>query len=511
VITGGTGPNTLLVTAGDISQATITGVATLEVNGSVTMTAAQAVSFGSIVKDTASSLIGVSDTFANTHNGTNLQVLLNLMNAGKLSWLKSVNTDGSYMTTVFTTTGTYWRADNIYNAAGQLSEAVQYNNDGSYVFTLGALTVGINGVGGGVKNTFVVNQSLAAGTVITGGTGPNTLLVTAGDISQATITGVATLEVNGSVTMTAAQAVSFGSIVKDTAISTLKIADTASNVLTNLGVLQNFASASQFDALSVTDNNPLLINASQATLYTAALAKLTGTYTLGVTDTAANINNATNHQVLVNLINANKLNWLKTLNTDGSASTRVFAAAGASYFATDYLYTPSGQQIEAVQYNNDGSVLYTLGGLPASINGGTAKNTFVVNQSLAAGTVITGGTGPNTLLVTAGDISQATITGVATLEVNGWVGLTATQFAAFGSLTGDAASNTIKATTNGTYSLQGITNAFFNLDASSTAGPVTLIGGVQSGETLTAGTGIDTLTTGTGANTTINAFTGDTA
>jgi Ca2+-binding RTX toxin-like protein len=159
------------------------------------------------------------------------------------------------------------------------------------------------------------------------------------------------------------------------------------------------------------------------------------------------------------------------------------AAAGetltASLFGNDTL-----------QAGNGASDTLVAGEGVDRLTGGTGGDTFVANDGLAVGSVITGN-GSGNVLQADGDISLATITGVDTLQTSD-VTLNAAEFNSFGSITGGG---TIGAATGGTYDLSGNSTAAFDMIALSSDG-TTLIdnGGGGFDVTLTASQlGDDTL------------------
>ena len=334
-------------------------------------------------------------------------------------------------------------------------------------------------------------------------------LLTGGQLTSVALTdgGTPTL------TITAAQAVNDQGVLGSLGSYNIAIADTAADIVNNLPTLETLATAGKLTSVTINDGGTIALNAGQATGDVDALLHLTPQSNLTISDTYNNASLITaNLNAILELVSANKLTSLTRTFSDNTFMTTYFYPSTSPYSRIDYDYNVAGQLTFALQYNNDKSWVFTLGSVSATLPAGyTVKNTFIINNALASGTVITGGdTTQNILQVNGADISQATITGIQTLEVNGSVTLTAAELSAFTSLVGDAPSNAIKASGNGTYSLANVTSGLFNLDATGTTGAVTLIGGNQSGETLTAGTGVDTITTGTGAGDIVNGVAGDT-
>ena len=151
-----------------------------------------------------------------------------------------------------------------------------------------------------------------------------------------------------------------------------------------------------------------------------------------------------------------------------------------------------------------------------TLNGGTGTNIFDVSwePTSLAGTVINGVTGAvaNTINTWDGDLSVMTVNNVPTLNAyQDWVGVTQSEFAAFTTVNAPSSTVRVVATTAGTYSLASKTvSGSFNMDASSTASNVTLIGNNQAAQTLLGGAGADTLQAGNGAGDVLTAGSGAT-
>ena len=530
-----------LLTGGQLSSVAVSD------GGAININAAQAANDAGVLSALSGAYsVNVSDTQTN--------ILANQTAIGKLLNLNTetaTNASSTGTTTVeefFNPTAQYSRIDTSFDLSGNLIYSLDYTNN-AWTFAIGPaygsvptgdqndsnvsntfivnnnLAAGMTITGGKGHNTYIIGYNLPLNTTIQGGAGPNLLQVTNSDISQATIKGNQTLEiVSGNVNMTVDQInqlSNFGTvpIICDTPTATISVTDTALNIQNGLQILQSLASHSRLSSVSITDGGFININASQAANYASALNAISNPYSVNKSDTKDN--NAS-------ITYSSAIGSLKNLNTETSTFS-----SGAENFTTEQFFNPNAQysRIDTGVDGPSGNLVYTLdygtntwtftigpvfdGFISPGDSVSTVSNIFNVSNNLASGTTIKGGSGAaaNLLKVTNSDISLAQITGIQTLEVNGYATLTALQLTGSGGFTGligDASSNTLKAFGNGTYSLANITSGIFNLDASNTTGTVTLIGGNQAGETLTAGTGVDTITTGNGASTTVNAIAGDT-
>jgi Ca2+-binding RTX toxin-like protein len=180
------------------------------------------------------------------------------------------------------------------------------------------------------------------------------------------------------------------------------------------------------------------------------------------------------------------------LNANGATGDNKLTAGNG---AGDVLNAGTGDD---TLIGGSGGDTFNLGTGVDTVTGGTGNDTFIAAfGGLAAGTTITGGSG-NDVLQVSGDISQATISGVQTLQTS-FAALTADQLNSFTNIEGQFGfAATISLVAGGTYSLEGkFTNAI-DMVAQSNDG-TTLIGNDADGETLNASaTGTDTLQAGNG-------------
>jgi hypothetical protein len=151
--------------------------------------------------------------------------------------------------------------------------------------------------------------------------------------------------------------------------------------------------------------------------------------------------------------------------------------------------------------NNAGGETLTGGTGTDTLTGGTGATTFVLNSNAGS---VTGHSGSDTLTSDYGNITGVDVTGIKTLDMATTANLILTedQLNEFSNLTGvNWENHTLEVTAPGTCDLSQKTIASgvtFDLDASGSTGAVTLIGGNQAGEVLSAGTGSDTLKGATG-------------
>jgi Haemolysin-type calcium binding protein related domain/RTX calcium-binding nonapeptide repeat (4 copies) len=345
-----------------------------------------------------------------------------------------------------------------------------YFNTAGYPLTLSSvdnlhyLTPGYNGTGNTVFNLD------SAGAIVEGVSGFTNTLNASGDLTQAVISGVQTLEITSNITVDAAELSGFSSIT------------------TSGGVAQLYAStAGTYDLAGI----------STATI--SMTADSNGGTTL--------IGNDANNEALEASTSGNDTLTVGNGNNDtlsaGSGTDALTAGSGTG----DTLYASSGTS--TLVGGNGGDIFYSGTGVD-TIEGGTGNDTFLVNSNMASGSSITGGGGSDVLEVSSKNISSVSISGVSTLEINGSVTLTASQFDSFSSITTPfGASGQLYGSTSGTYDLVGLTTASISMEANSNSG-TTLIGNDAARESLTASSsGNDTLTVGNGAIDTVSGGSGN--
>jgi hypothetical protein len=88
--------------------------------------------------------------------------------------------------------------------------------------------------------------------------------------------------------VTGVSAANAGTVAANTHVTSISVSDTSANVASNIDTLESIAA--QLNSIAVTDGtNTITITAAQAANDYAALSQLTGTYKIGISDTAANI------------------------------------------------------------------------------------------------------------------------------------------------------------------------------------------------------------------------------
>jgi hypothetical protein len=353
-----------------------------------------------------------------------------------------------------------------------------YGNAGTNTINVGP--DGVDKIYGGTGNDTINDTgTLAAGTIIDGGTGNNTLSLYTGvgaDISLATISNIQTVVVNTSgTTMTAAQFSEFTNII----------------------------GPGEIDAATAGTYDLTLHNVSSGTVNLNA-RYATGNVTL--------IGNDQNGQIL----------------TGGSGVGTITGGNGANdifYGGTGTTSIVAGNGVgDILDAGNPATVLYAGSGgdrlnadssstVASQIYGGAGNDTISDTGTLAAGTIIDGGAGNNTLsLYTGGsaDISQATISNIQTVVLNtSGTRMTAAQFNSFTNIIGPGE---IDAITAGTYdlTLHTVTGSV-NLNARYSTGNVSLIGNDQNFQVLTGGPGVGTITGGNGTGDVLNGGIGTTS
>jgi Ca2+-binding RTX toxin-like protein len=322
--------------------------------------------------------------------------------------------------------------------------------------------MGIDKIYGGTgDDTIRMGGTLAAGTIIDGGAGDNTLSESNWqiDISQGNISNIQTLDAGGStITLTSDQFSAFSTIDVSTGFG---------------GVLFYAASGGTYDL------------SAQNIIGTVA-----SIYATDVTDEVTLIGNDFNSQAL----------------GGGAGITTLTAGDGTG----DILIAGSGTT--TMSAGTGGDTLYDGQGVD-TMNGGIGDDAFVLNYA-TAGTVING-SNEDKVVASSGsvlDISGVTINNVDTLEVNGHVQMTHDQFNQMTTLTTTfSGGHDIVVTEAGAYSLAGKSaTGWFNLIALYTNEDVTLIGNDQDNQTLRGGGGTTVLSAGDGANDILIAESGNT-
>ena len=197
-----------------------------------------------------------------------------------------------------------------------------------------------------------------------------------------------------------------------------------------------------------------------------------------------------------------------TAGTDSTVGMAVGEMIAAGWGGTTLIgNSENGQVLKASLFGNDtltagngtGDELWRRGRC-GCVTGGSGGDTFTVSNGLAAGSTLTGN-GVGNVLVANGDLSQATISGIQTLEGASETtpfSLSAAEFAEATTINlGDFAT----AATGGTYSFTGKTVEYDYTFTS--AQNTTIIGndmlGQPSSTLIASGSGNDTLSLGDGS------------
>jgi hypothetical protein len=356
VINGGSGTNTLSVDAEDldISSATVSNVQIINNAETLTLTATQMSSLTSLNVST-----------------------LDAATSGTYS-LSGLTTDKVDMADVTSTGGVTLIGNNANDetltggaAGGDTLEAGNGSGD-TLVAGKGVNTL-IGGTGG---DTFKALSGLAPGSTVTGhGTG-NTLEAT-GDISGATISGIQTLDLVGSVELTSAQyaefttvdgtgsytivgaaitAASAASLAGTTGFTAVNVIDSAANVQSNLDDLQTLAGDSELASVTFTDDTAptFTLTAAQLASDSGALAAIAGTYYLAVTGVTAA--NAASVAAQTNVISiavsdtaanvTSNITALEALAAAGSLTSIAFTDSGTP--ALTFSATDAASNIDAI-------------------------------------------------------------------------------------------------------------------------------------------------------------------
>jgi Ca2+-binding RTX toxin-like protein len=427
---------------GDITQDQISNIHALEVDGSVTLTEEQFYEFeeygGVYGWDYGFSLQAAT---GGTFDASALDIApgshLSSMTAKDWSGTTLIGNDQDELVL----TASAFGEDTLIAGSGEDTVLVA----GGGVNTLTGSSLG--------GTTFVASNSLAAGSVVTGSSTGNVLEVT-GDITEATISGVQTLDVVDDITVTATQFAGFDSIE---GVGALRAATAGTYDWSDSDV--NFHEARALSSGGTT----LIANGvgGTARLYASEAGDDTLIATVG---TNARILDASNSTGEI------------TMTVGDADSNTVHAGLGVNTIALG---------------NGDG-------------------NMVIANHGLASGSSIASDNSATSSLTASGDISGATISGINLLTAEGPVTLNATQLAGFNTIS-RYANTTLIAASAGSYSLAGKTfigeGGLLTLLGSSGSDTLTgsadddILNGSAGADTLNGGLGSDILVGGDDADT----------
>ena len=521
----GQGSGNLLETAGDITGSSISGIQSLVISspyigGNITLTASQL------------------DGFTNISEGA----LINASGGGTFN-LQGKTTEAYNMTAV-SNTGTTLEGNGGAGLASGSGGTLTASATGNDTLDDGGTLV----AGGGVDTlengtTAIASNGLAVGSTISN----VTTLETSGDLTGDTLSSIGTLALTGgdSINLKASQlsAIStfegpagseFNAATGGTYDLDGKVAGGSGNGPFDMTALVNTgttleedgvsgvtltASASGNDSLISNNSSEVTLDADDSTGNVTLTSTGSGYTTLSAEDSTGNDTLTTGTGGGDNVLDVLGSTGTDTLNAGTDSFDTIYAGNGTDTISGGgTIYTGGGTDtVNAGLFTTiiEGSgtdTIYTDGGVD-TITGGTGNDTYVVNVSLESGTSIAGGGGADTLEVISGpqfDISQASVTGVQTLQDNALtLKLTASELSEFTSLGYTSTYDNegyayLLATTAGTYSLVGKTlTGNFDLSAFYTTAGVTLIGNNQAGQILIGGLGTDTLEAGTGTGDTL--------
>ncbi len=522
---------------GDISRDTISGIQVLQTNG-VQLTEAQFNGFDTITgSGTITAATGGTFSLAGkTNGGFNLT-------AGAWSGTTLIGNDAA---------GEVLRAsllgDDLLIAgdgagdklvAGDGNDTLIGGNGGDLFYDGPGTAVMIGGTG---NDIFYAGYAIA-GTTITGGGGNDTLCVGADatrqvwDISDLTFSGITTLQVQMPVLkLTADQLAAVSNIVSTSSYTWAELVATSAGTydLSSVTLSRDFKFIVDTDEdvmviASNTDNINYISNNGcygDDTLIAGSVnyARIYSGYTSG--DNVFTFGDGMNDYLnLTNSYGANiasmgdgagdtvdaSYSYGDNTITLGAGNNDYVDISGSYGDNTVTLGDGTGGVIDA-RYSTGHNTL-RAGATAATIYaghdigalvGGAGDDTLVMTCSgdiSTSDSTINGGGGNNTLVVEGyAYIDKATVVNLQTVQLNSWSSLyiTAGQFAAFDSLSGDC--GRIFGTTGGTYSLADKTvSGTIDLYARSSDGTM-LIGNDQDGQKLhSCGAGDDTLIAGNGA------------
>ena len=483
---GGIGQDTLRIESSyDLTGATIVGIEQLNLNGNVSMTAAQLDTFlrvsGYAANYTSASLTLTQGGTADINLQSTLSAGFSLQGSAQADILTF---DPAYVSAITLYAGS--GDDSINAASGADSLRGEDGND-----TLNGLNGndsldggnGIDSLYGGGNNDYLIariQDGIYGGTgddlisvqsdlpgVLDGGFGNDILRFESSyDISGSTIVSIEQANLNGNVQMTAAQ-------------------------LNQFSLISGYGPGYTSATLSLTQGGTADVTLDSA---------LTVLFNLYGSTTADNITFAPA--------------GLQQLNVSaGEGNDSIFAAAGNDSLrgdgGNDTLRGSNGDDsldgglgIDSLDGGIGNDYIIIRAGDRAY--GGNNDDLLSITESLPA--VLDGGTGQDTLrLESSYDISGATITGIEQLNLNGQVFLTAAQLGSFGTVAGYSAAYTsaqVRLTAGGTaiVNLSGTLTVGFTMTGSSQDDNIKFNAGYLGAISTYAGFGNDSLTSGSGSD-----------
>ncbi len=297
----------------------------------VTITSAQAASDVSAINDidktSGTYHLTVSDTAANV--STNIAALVSLGTKLTTITLTDSGTPALTLTDAQYTgdTTTLAKISGSYNLA---LTAVSYANAATRIALTKVISITIADTAANLSTNLNSIQTIAAasgskliGISVTNNTTPVTFTYTQLG-TDATALGL--FSGTYSFNVTAVAIANAATVLAVSHVTAVNISDTSANVVSNIGTLQTYAAASQLTGIVFTSGTTMTLTAAQAASDASAIEKITSTYTLTISDTAANVqSNLGGLQTLETAIGATKFSSV-TL-TDGTEPTLTISAS----------------------------------------------------------------------------------------------------------------------------------------------------------------------------------------
>ena len=232
-----------------------------------------------------------------------------------------------------------------------------------------------------------------------------------GNISSIALTGSTKLTV-----LAAHVTADAGALAKITGGYSLAVADSSSNVAANLDSLQ--ANLATIASITLQGTTTLGLSASQVSNDAGALAKMTGTYSIAVTDTAAHVSAYLDAlQVHIGTIGSITLSDVATgtiilsaaqLTSDSLALSKILGTYALSVYDTTSLTYTLGANVNKLTLTGSGSATITANAIGSTIIGNAGTDSLIGG---AGNDRLVGGTGNDTFI--GGAVNDTIIGGSA--------------------------------------------------------------------------------------------------
>ncbi|CAN7710110.1 hypothetical protein LJR289_005817 [Pseudoduganella sp. LjRoot289] len=496
-VTGGTGADTLKITAATQGGTAVTFTAGGHVTGVETVTIVDG--------GDASATKGRDISLTLGNYGTALSIDGSALDAGTGVDDETLTVDGTSFTKVLTLTG---GAGNDTVTGGTAADII---NTGAGDDSINGAQGGNDSINAGAGNdTINMNGSLTSGDTIDGGAGNDTLLVSGISASALTnVTNVETLALSGGGSATLTSNLSFTTVDLSsgataetltlstgyTAATTVTV-DAGDKVVNDANVaLTVKANASELAATTITggtgtDSLTVTIDAAAPTVTFDSL--ITGVEAITIVD-RGDATATAGSDITLNLgsyatavsIDGSALDVADSLATDTTAE--ILTVNGGSATKAITITTGAGGSVLTTGSGNDvlvggsGVDSITSGTGNDSLNGGSGNDVFVLGANLTYQDTIIGGSGADTLSIssasaTVNDVDFMQVSGVETVTISAY-----TNAITLGSYASAAGVTTVSDETGGGVSVT----------ASGMATGIT-INAVGGNDTLTGGIGNDT-------------------